>query len=409
MTAASASGDDGVAGVAPRRVVRPASLDELRAAVREAGARHDCLVALGRGGHRDLGGPPSRLDLVVRLDALDRIVDHQAGDMTVTVEAGCPLAAVQSVLAGAGQWLPLDPPRPDATTIGGLVAADLSGPLRASQGTVRDLLLGIAVVGADGALVRGGGRVVKNVAGYDLPKLHVGAFGTLGIVVEATFKVRPRPAGEAAIVVACRSARDAADAALAVLDAGADPLWLEVGGAGTLPEGPGDAAALAVGVAGIPEEIAWARDLTRRACEARGLRAFDVPDGAALRARLGAFAGEPVAPVLRAATLPGDVGETMEALAAAGHRAGVRVRTLAHAATGVVRAVVATADAVSRVVEALRPPLEARGGSLVVERGAPAGVDPWGDAGAGLPLMRAVKAAFDPDGVFAPGRFVGGM
>src|SRR5581483_1573581 len=193
MTAASASGDDAVAGVAPRRVVRPASVDEVRAAVREAGARHDCLVALGRGGHRDLGGPPSRLDLVVRLDALDRIVDHQAGDMTVTVEAGCPLAAVQSVLAGAGQWLPLDPPRPDATTIGGLVAADLSGPLRASQGTVRDLLLGIAVVGADGALVRGGGRVVKNVAGYDLPKLHVGAFGTLGIVVEATFKVRPRP------------------------------------------------------------------------------------------------------------------------------------------------------------------------------------------------------------------------
>src|SRR5581483_5032917 len=140
---------------------------------------------------------------------------------------GCPLAALGRVLAGAGQWLPLDPPRADATTVGGLVAADLSGPLRASQGRVRDLLLGIRTIGADGALVAGGGRVVKNVAGYDLPKLHVGALGTVGVIVEATFKVRPRPACEEAVVLACPQVRAAADAALAVRDA-AEPLWLEI-------------------------------------------------------------------------------------------------------------------------------------------------------------------------------------
>src|SRR5439155_13006439 len=134
------------------------------------------------------GAPPARLDAVLRLDRVARVIDHQPGDMTVTVEAGCPLATLAEVLGAAGQWLPLDPPRADATTVGGLVAADLSGPLRASQGRVRDLLLGVRVVGADGVLVSGGGRVVKNVAGYDLPKLHVGALGTLGVIVEATFK-----------------------------------------------------------------------------------------------------------------------------------------------------------------------------------------------------------------------------
>src|SRR5207253_4337224 len=128
-------------------------------------------------------------------------------------------------------------------------------PLRASQGTVRDLLIGLRVVGADGALVTGGGRVVKNVAGYDLPKLHVGALGTVGVIVEATFKVRPRPAVEEAVVVACRSAREAADAALAVRDSTVAPLWLEVAGA----EGPGEGPAAVVGLGGIAEEVSEAR------------------------------------------------------------------------------------------------------------------------------------------------------
>ena len=185
----------------------------------------------------------------MRLDRLDRILDHQAADMTVTVESGCPLTTLQDELASAGQWLPLDPPRPERTTVGGLVAANLGGPLRASQGGVRDLLLGLHLVGAGGTLIRGGGRVVKNVAGYDLPKLHVGALGSVGVVVQATFKVRPRPEREAAVVIGCRTGPEAADAALAVRDA-IDPLWIEVAGAGGLPDGPGDGAAVAVGLGG---------------------------------------------------------------------------------------------------------------------------------------------------------------
>jgi glycolate oxidase FAD binding subunit len=291
------------------------------------------------------------------------------------------------------------------------VAAKLSGPLRASQGTVRDLLLGIAVVGADGTLVRGGGRVVKNVAGYDLPKLHVGALGTAGVVVEATFKVRSRPEREAAVVIACRTAREAADVALAVRDA-LDPLWIEVAGSGGLADGPGDGAAVAVGLGGQAAEIEHGSAHVRARAAAHGCRSVTVDDGAALRTRLGQFDVEPAAAVLRAATLPGDVGRVLDAVQAAARERDMAVRTLAHAASGVVRVAVSRPGDVAPLVRALRPSLESAGGSLVVHRATPEvkiGVDVWGEVGPQARLMRRLKAAFDPAGLFAPGRFVGGI
>jgi glycolate oxidase FAD binding subunit len=369
------------------------------------------LVASGLGLHLDVGGPPRALDVLLRLDRLDRVLDHQAGDMTVSVEAGRSLAALQATLGAAGQWLPLDPPGPERTTIGGLVAADLSGPLRASQGTVRDLLLGLTVVAAGGAPVRGGGRVVKNVAGYDLPKLHVGALGTVGVIVEATFKVRPRPAREAAVVIACRTASEAADVALAIRDA-VDPFWLEVAGSGGVPDGPGTGAAVAAGVAGIAAEVEHGCAQVRAVGEAHGCRSVTIDDGTAFRLRLGQFDREPAAALLRAATVPADVGWVLEAAETAARAHGVAVRTLAHAANGVVRVAVARPGPVPALVQVLRPSLESRGGSLVVHRATPevkAAVDVWGDAGPGAGLMRRIKQAFDPGGVFAPGRFVGGL
>src|SRR5207253_6381370 len=176
-----------------------------------------------------------------------------------------------------------------------------------------------------------------NVAGYDLPKLHVGALGTVGVIVEATFKVRPRPAAEEAMVVACRSAREAADAALAVRDSDADPLWLEVAGAGGLPEGPGEGAAAVVGLAGIGEEIAEARACVQRIAASLGLRAVPVAGGAALRARLGGFAVEPGAAVLKAATVPAPAGDVMEPIAAAAPERRTAARCLAHGPGGVRR------------------------------------------------------------------------
>jgi glycolate oxidase FAD binding subunit len=404
--------DDAVDGRVPAWVVRPGSVAEVQACVAAAGAGRMALVASGLGAHLDVGGAPARLDLLLRLDRMASVCDHQPGDMTVTVEAGCTLAALAAALAPSGQWLPIDPPHPAATTVGGLLAADLSGPLRTSQGRARDLVIGLRVVAADGALVAGGGRVVKNVAGYDLPKLHIGALGTVGVIVEATFKVRPRPEREEGVVVACPTVGAAAETAGVILDSHAAPLWLEVGGPGALAEGPGEGAAVAVGLGGIIEEIAHARALVERLARSRGLRAVAVSDGAGLRARLAAFAGEPAAAVLRVSGLPADVGAMLEAATAAGRSAGSAIRCLATAASGVMRAAVGEARAVAPLVRALRPTLAARGGTVVVERALPAvkaELDVWGDPGSGLALMRRVKAAFDPAGTFAPGRFVGGL
>jgi glycolate oxidase FAD binding subunit len=387
-----------VAGVVPRWVVRPADVSQVQAVVREERP----LVASGLGAHLAIGARPRSLEVLLRLDRLDHVIAHEAGDMTVTVQGGCPFGRLARVLAAAGQWLPLDPPSPEATTAGGLIAANLAGPLRASQGTVRDLLLGIRVVGEGGALVTGGGRVVKNVAGYDLPKLHVGALGSAGVIVEATFKLRPRPACEEAVVLHAPSVTAAADAALAVRD-GMDPLWLEVAGEGVC----GDQAALAVGLGGVAEEVADAKHAVSEIGARLGLPSVPVADGAALRARLADFAVGPAAAVLRASTLPADVGATMEAMLAAARAARARVRCLARAASGVVHLQVVEPAAVAPLVSALRPGLEARGGHLVVERAVPTdGLDVWGDVGPGRDLMRRLKVAFDRADIFAPGRFV---
>jgi glycolate oxidase FAD binding subunit len=398
--------DDRVDGITPGWVIRPGNVAEIQAVVRSGAA----LAASGLGAHLDVGAPPRALDVLVRLTRLDRILDHQAADMTVTVEAGCPLSTLQATLASAGQWLPLDPPRPERTTVGGLVAANLGGPLRASQGGVRDLLLGLRVVGACGMVVRGGGRVVKNVAGYDLPKLHVGALGSVGVLVEATFKVRPCPEREAAVVIGCRTGPEAAEAGLVVRDA-LDPLWIEVAGAGGLPDGPGDGAAVAVGIGGLGAEVKHGCAQLQGLAASRGWRALRVEDGRALRMRLGGFDVEPAGALLRAATLPAKVGAVLDAVEASARRRSASVRTLAHAANGVVRIAVARADDVGVLMHDLRPRLEEDGGSLVLHRAGPAvkaALDVWGNLGPGRDLMRRIKATFDPDGIFALGRFVEG-
>jgi len=320
--------------------------------------------------------------------------------MTITAEAGCSLGRLDATLASAGQWLPLDPPSFEQTTVGGLVAANLAGPLRASQGTVRDLLLGIRIVDAEGALVAGGGKVVKNVAGYDLPKLHVGALGTLGVIVEATFKVRPRPEREEAAVLGASSHAEAAVLGLAIRDV-LDPLGIE---AGTIDDGIGTA----IGVGGIAPEIAAARHVIESVARTRHATLHWVDDGRALRRRLADFAVAATPAVLRASVLPADVGATMTRI----QEVAGNVPVLAHLANGVVRARLVDPLAVPKVVATLRPEVAARGGFFVVERARPevkVGLDVWGDPGEGLTLMRRVKAAFDPRGVFAPGRYVGGI
>lgn len=389
---------DGVDGCIPSWVARPGSVEDVQSVLRFADKHRLAVVPVGLGGHLDAGGAARAVDLVLSLGRLERVVDHAAGDMTVTVEAGCSLGDLDERLSDAGQWLPLDPPFSAETTVGGLVAANLSGPLRASQGTVRDYLIGIKTVAADGQVVSGGGRVVKNVAGYDLPKLHVGAFGTLAVVVEATFKVRPRPESEAALCWTSIDAADAVDFALRVRDRH-EPGWIEIAGPGALDPG----LAVFAGFLGSEAEVDAAIDDLRDA----------FPGGEPLRgeardARQRIVEHARGAAVLRVATLPTDLSSI---LALGGALEGVQWH--AHASAGVMRLGVTDARRIPELVRELRPRAEAVGGSLVVERATPEvkqllredlAVPP-----SAFELMRGVKSALDPDRRLAPGRLLGGI
>ncbi len=182
-----------VDGIEPAWVLLPASAPETRQALALCAAHDLAVVPAGLGLRLARGHPPTRLDAVLSTSRMDRIVEHAADDLTVTVEAGATLAALNATLRASGQCLPLDPALPAETTIGGLLAADVAGPSRQAFGTVREWLLGLRAALADGTIVKSGGRVVKNVAGSDVHKLLVGAFGSLAVILEATFKLQPLP------------------------------------------------------------------------------------------------------------------------------------------------------------------------------------------------------------------------
>ena len=189
------------------------------------------------------------------ISAMNRILRHTPEDMTAKVEAGMTLGEFQRALARCGQWLPIDPPSPDALTIAALIAHNVSGPRRCGFGTIRDHLIGLEVAFADGRLVKSGGNVVKNVAGYDLLKLFVGARDSLGFVVEASFKLLPLPEEERFLRMTCQSLEEACRAIESVVDSELTPVVLDLY---RVPEGGTPAMpTLVLGFAGTREEVDW--------------------------------------------------------------------------------------------------------------------------------------------------------
>jgi glycolate oxidase FAD binding subunit len=190
-------------GFGPLAVIRPLSVSDLGDIVRRAAAAGTALYPVGGGTMLDVGLPPTRPGSAVDLCDLDRVIDYPARDMTITVQAGITITRLREVLRAEGQQLPVDVPFPDRATLGGAVATNASGPRRFGHGTLRDYVIGISVVNDRGEEVKGGGRVVKNVAGYDLMKLYTGSLGTLGIITQLTLKVKPLPEAVAAIAAPC--------------------------------------------------------------------------------------------------------------------------------------------------------------------------------------------------------------
>ena len=413
-------------GRTPEAVAFPGSKEQVAAVLLAAGEAKVPVVPWGGGTRMGIGAPPQRLGLVLGLKRLDRLLEHEPGDLTATVEAGMTLGALQRLLGSRGQWLSLDPAHAEEATLGGILSSNAAGPRRHLYGSCRDLLIGLTVIMADGATVKGGGKVVKNVAGYDLPKLFIGAYGTLGVIVEATVKLRPRPDTDRLVVARFARLKDAGAAARAVMGSDLLPSALDLldGEALRAVElGAPEAAALLIGVDGIPEQVSWQCAEVERLLRPLGLVDARVLDGdardAAWRARgsldRGAFAE--TSAVMRWIVLPAQVAEVMEQGAAVAQRAGLGAALAAHAGVGIVEAVLAAggradAAAVAGVLTDWRGLVRAAGGQALIES-APLAVKErvpvWDDPGPPLRIMQRIKSQLDPSGLLNPGRFVGGI
>jgi glycolate oxidase FAD binding subunit len=372
------------------------------------------VVVWGGGTQMRLGAPPRRYEVAFSTERMTRLLEYEPADLTCRVEAGMRLRDLQATLRAQGQRLPLDPPHPEQATVGGMVAANTNGLTRGRYGTVRDWVIGIAVAYPSGKVARAGGKVVKNVAGYDLMKLHIGALGTLGVVAEVNFKVQARPEAEAtlfahfeapgpALEVGLKLGRQYLAPAAAIVFDG-DSL------SGSLPPlraGEGAGATrwiLALKFDGYAREVDAASDLAIRFIREAGgtveeseipptfwdaARNWSAPedDGVVLRAIVPLTSSQ-----LLMAAVPLDA------------------RVLAQPASGVVDVRVPLSTA-SETLSRLRGAAGAEG--QVVVAAAPASVkqtvDVWGPPPPGFPIMRALKQALDPNGIVNPGRFVGGI
>ena len=382
----------------PEVVVSPRSNEEVASTMTLA-ARHRCsVVARGAGTKLDWGNPPSSAQVVVDLSAMSTVLEHARGDLVARVQAGAALAALNGRLAGGGQWLPVDEVVP-GSTIGGVIATGLCGPARYGYGAVRDLLIGITVVRADGAIVRSGSRVVKNVAGYDLAKLFTGSYGTLGIVTEAIFRLRPLPP-QRLYVTAAYPDEAALEPVLArVLGSQMAPAAIEVERAD--PDGSTELSVLVEGGPGATAE--------RAGSIAQALGGADVSDRPP--ATWGSLPGPVTFKVTAELSRATDVFGLLRRLAA---RYGLAPVLRGSAGVGVFFVGLSEDGgpaAVAGLLGELRDGCRHLGGNVVVVQ-APAAtkvaLDVWGPV-AGLDLMRRVKGEFDPDRRLAPGRFVGGI
>ena len=213
-----ATPEDAVEAVQPTGVIAPGTAQEVAQVLRYCNSAGLTIIPRGGGTQLGLGNRPSRADFILSLERLNRVIEHAWGDMTVTVEAGCTIDKLQGVLREHGQQLAADPMQPERATVGGVLATAESGTLRIRYGAIRDLVLGVEMALPDGSVIKAGGKVVKNVAGYDLTKLAIGSLGTLGVITRAVFRLHPVPVATASYVATLPTASEASKLVLAILD-----------------------------------------------------------------------------------------------------------------------------------------------------------------------------------------------
>jgi glycolate oxidase FAD binding subunit len=410
----------------------PRAAGELAAALREASERDQPVVPWGAGSLQHLGNAPPTDALRLDTSALDQIVEYNPADLTITVAAGASLGAIQAALRPHGQWLPWDPAAPAIATIGGLLAAGASGPLRLGYGTPRDWVLGMRVALGDGRLVKSGGKVVKNVAGYETHKLHIGALGTLGVIVEVTLKVAPLPERIESVVFACPTRAVAFELAERLREPPLAPVSCVLTNGSAVNRAPRAASGgTGVGVRFAGVDAAVTRQINAAIAAANimggAIVDFTSEQSASFWHDLVSFS----APTFRLAPAHGggDGGENLILRAGAAPSALSSVLALLedHAPPTAPALIVGYAGvglayarwqlegqrdgaALGASIGALRAGLAALGCYALIED-APAELreqlDLWGEPPPTLALMRSLKAQWDPRGVLNRGRYLG--
>jgi glycolate oxidase FAD binding subunit len=396
---------DAVEGVEPDFVVEPGSVEEISAVMKLAAREGLAVAPRGGGTKMHIGDPPRRLDLIVSTARMNGVLEHTPGDQIVRLEAGVKLEDLQALISDSDQMLAIDPPESGAT-IGGIVAANSSGPRRYRYGTIRDLIIGITVVLHDGTVAKAGGKVVKNVAGYDLSKLFTGSLGTLGIIATANFRLHPRPEAARIVAVEVEGPRQAQTAAQAIVHSqveataielhyGEDEKRLSV----LLESIPGGIDAKTETASFLLKDFGEVRTLSNEESDRPGpLTSPEVADEV----------------VLKIGAPPVDVAGVLESVLGAAERKGLaHPRITGHAGTGVTLVGLSgeNEDGATGFVEEMREIWVRRGGSVTLQR-APLTLkqvmSTWDNGGDYLGLVKRVKEKFDPRGGMNPGRFLGG-
>lgn len=426
-----------VDGMRPAAAVMAASVEKIAELLRFAAADKLAVIPCGRRTKLGIGAPPNQYDIALDLSRMNHVLAYEPRDLTLGVEPGMPFAALAETLAAEKQFLPLSPPFAGRATIGGILAADSASPVRYAYGGPRDFVLGMEFVSGDGTIAKSGGRVVKNVSGYDLHKLLIGPLGTLAVITRANFKTFPLPPAHATFISQFDSAGAAMEFCKAVRKSALEPRLVEVISqqaakliATTQMETnrPADLSEtgwnVAITAAGTERVVArHARELASLAAQgkAREFVAVDGESEAALRKRLCEFPALALAAnmntvIFRIAALPAAMASLSERLAAEAdgaqmeHAIVLRPHGLVYFALLPSRGVGVDIPQIARVAEAVFHVAAEAGAKARIEF-APVElkrmINVWGVARPDFELMQRVKKVFDPGGVLSPGRFAG--
>ena len=413
-----------VDGMLPRLAIIPETVEQVSQAVALANQLDLTLIPRGGGSRMNLGGMPDPFDILLITTKLTRLLEHEAPDLTCHVEAGITLAELQAKLVSKGQWLALDPPDAQQATIGGILASNASGPKRLRYGTARDMVIGLRVVQANGEISRSGGNVVKNVAGYDLNKLYIGSLGTLGIIVEANFKLQPLPTRERTLILTFANAEDATATVIALMGSLLTPAAIELidsNAANDMDDFfgltlPTDGYSLAVIFEGSAALINRQIDETQLLARNNNALLSDDLEGDN-QAEFWNVVREHTQGTLtcKATVLLSKMADYLKAIKQVCAKHELEAAVVAHAGNGILYIELRPVDATLRLVEAIKElrllAQEARG-NMIIER-CPSDlkrrISVWGETDQSFFLMQRIKQQFDSKGTFAKGRYVGGL